>query len=237
MILYPAIDLQGGRCVRLRQGEATDSTDYGDPLEAARTWKNQGAEWLHVVDLDGAFSGNAQNLQVIEEIVETTGLLVQLGGGIRSMVDISHRLEVLGIARVVLGTVALTEPALVREACLRYPGRVACGIDAREGKVAVRGWTEQSDRSALTLALEMREAGVETLIYTDIARDGMLGGPNISATADLVAQTGMQVIGSGGVGSLADIGALREAGCAGAIVGKALYNGRFTLKEAIEIAG
>lgn len=236
MILYPAIDLQGGRCVRLRQGEASESTDYGDPLEAARTWKAQGTAWLHVVDLDGAFSGNAQNLSVIAEVVKATGLSVQLGGGIRTMEDIAHRLDNLGIARVVLGTVALDNPALVREACGRYPGRIACGIDAREGKVAVRGWTRQSDRSALDLALEMRDAGVETLIYTDIARDGMLNGPNISATAGLVEQTGMQVIGSGGVGSLSDIVALREAGCAGAIVGKALYSGQFTLEEAMEVA-
>lgn len=234
MQIYPAIDIKDGRAVRLRQGLAADVTDYGTPAEAAMDWKTQGATYLHVVDLDGAFEGKGRNLPLVAEIVRETGLPVELGGGIRTMEDIEARLS-LGVARVILGTVALTDPDLVRRACARYPGRIACGIDAKDGRVAVRGWVEASDVDPVDLALRMKDAGVQDVIYTDIRRDGMQTGPNVEATAELVRRTGLRVIGSGGVGKIQDLYDLRDAGCAGAIVGKALYNGNFTLAQALRL--
>lgn len=234
MQIYPAIDIKDGRAVRLRQGLAADVTDYGTPAEAALDWKTQGATYLHVVDLDGAFEGKGRNLPLVAEIVRETGLPVELGGGIRTMEDIEARLS-LGVARVILGTVALTDPDLVRRACARYPGRIACGIDAKDGRVAVRGWVEASDVDPVDLALRMKDAGVLDVIYTDIRRDGMQTGPNVEATAELVRRTGLRVIGSGGVGKIQDLYDLRDAGCAGAIVGKALYNGNFTLAQALRL--
>lgn len=234
MQIYPAIDIKDGRAVRLRQGLASEVTDYGAPAEAAMDWKRQGATYLHVVDLDGAFEGRGRNLPLVREIVRTTGLPVELGGGIRTMEDIEARLS-LGVARVILGTVALTDPDLVRRACARYPGRIACGIDAKDGRVAVRGWVEASDVDPVDLALRMKDAGVLDVIYTDIRRDGMQTGPNVEATAELVRRTGLRVIGSGGVGKIQDLYDLRDAGCAGAIVGKALYNGNFTLAQALRL--
>ncbi|MEG0766216.1 MAG: HisA/HisF-related TIM barrel protein, partial [Clostridia bacterium] len=191
--------------------------------------------WLHVVDLDGAFSGRAENLEALAEICGA-GIPVQLGGGIRTLAEVEDRLEKRGVARVILGTVALENPSLVAQACRAYPGKIACGMDARDGMVAVRGWVAESQMTTQALALRMRDAGVEWIIYTDIARDGMLGGPNVEATRALVQNMGLRVIGSGGVGSLADIRALRDAGCAGAITGKALYEGRFTLEAACKAA-
>ena len=234
MQIYPAIDIKDGRAVRLRQGLAADVTDYGTPAEAAMDWKTQGATYLHVVDLDGAFEGKGRNLPLVAEIVRETGLPVELGGGIRTMEDIEARLS-LGVARVILGTVALTDPDLVRRACARYPGRIACGIDAKDGRVAVRGWVEASDVDPVDLALRMKDAGVLDVIYTDIRRDGMQTGPNVEATAELMRRTGLRVIGSGGVGKIQDLYDLRDAGCAGAIVGKALYNGNFTLAQALRL--
>ncbi len=234
MQIYPAIDIKDGRAVRLRQGLAADVTDYGTPAEAALDWKTQGATYLHVVDLDGAFEGKGRNLPLVAEIVRETGLPVELGGGIRTMEDIEARLS-LGVARVILGTVALTDPDLVRRACARYPGRIACGIDAKDGRVAVHGWVEASDVDPVDLALRMKDAGVLDVIYTDIRRDGMQTGPNVEATAELVRRTGLRVIGSGGVGKIQDLYDLRDAGCAGAIVGKALYNGNFTLAQALRL--
>ena len=234
MQIYPAIDIKDGRAVRLRQGLAADVTDYGTPAEAAMDWKTQGATYLHVVDLDGAFEGKGRNLPLVAEIVRETGLPVELGGGIRTMEDIEARLT-LGVARVILGTVALTDPDLVRRACARYPGRIACGIDAKDGRVAVRGWVEASDVEPVDLALRMKDVGVLDVIYTDIRRDGMQTGPNVEATAELVRRTGLRVIGSGGVGKIQDLYDLRDAGCAGAIVGKALYNGNFTLAQALRL--
>ena len=234
MQIYPAIDIKDGRAVRLRQGLAADVTDYGTPAEAAMDWKTQGATYLHVVDLDGAFEGKGRNLPLVAEIVRETGLPVELGGGIRTMEDIEARLS-LGVARVILGTVALTDPDLVRRTCARYPGRIACGIDAKDGRVAVRGWVEASDVDPVDLALRMKDVGVLDVIYTDIRRDGMQTGPNVEATAELVRRTGLRVIGSGGVGKIQDLYDLRDAGCAGAIVGKALYNGNFTLAQALRL--
>ena len=233
MIIYPAIDMKDGRCVRLLQGRAEDVTDYGDPCEVARRWAQAGVRWIHLVDLDGAFSGQGKNREVIAHIAQEQSVPVQLGGGIRTMADVEDRLERVGVSRVILGTAAVENPRLVKEACRAYPGRVAVGIDARDGFVAVRGWTERSDVPALELARRVRDAGVETVVYTDISKDGMMQGPSIEQTARMVRESGLRVIGSGGVSSLADIGALKEAGCAGVITGKALYSGAFTLAQAL----
>ncbi|MDR0397502.1 MAG: 1-(5-phosphoribosyl)-5-[(5-phosphoribosylamino)methylideneamino]imidazole-4-carboxamide isomerase [Oscillospiraceae bacterium] len=240
MIIYPAIDILDGRCVRLLRGRAEDSTVYGDPAEMARRWIGEGARWLHLVDLDGAINRESkpdsnERLKPFADIC-ALGAPVQWGGGIRSMSDIDRRFD-LGAARVILGTAALTDPALVREACDRYPGRIVCGIDAKAGRAAVRGWVETSRTDAVELARAMRDAGVDWVVYTDIARDGTLSGANADETARLVGLDGLNVIGSGGVGTLDDIRALRDIGCKGAVVGKALYEGRFTLREAINAGG
>ena len=236
MRIYPAIDMKGGRCVRLLQGRAEDVTDYGDPVAVAARWQREGAEYIHLVDLDGAFSGEGKNRAVIAQIMQNISIPAQLGGGIRTMADVEDRLEGCGVTRVILGTAALYDPQLVKDACRAYPGRIAVGIDARDGLVAVKGWVEQSQVRALELALRVREAGVTHIIYTDIARDGMMGGANAAQTADFVRDTGMQIIGSGGVTTLADITAFKDARCEGAITGKALYSGAFTLAQAIEAA-
>lgn len=236
MTIYPAIDIKDGRCVRLYKGRADRVTDYGEPVEAAERWRAEGAEWLHLVDLDGAFSGQGENLEAVRRITERVGVPVQLGGGIRTMADIADRLEKRGVTRVILGTVALENPELVRQACGAYPGRIACGIDARNGMVAVRGWVDDSRVSSIELALRMRDAGIRDIIYTDISRDGTLAGPNTAATAALIHASGLSVIASGGVSALEDIEALREIGCAGAICGRALYAGAFSLGAAIERA-
>lgn len=233
MIVYPAIDIQGGRAVRLLQGRAADTTDYGNPQEMALRWHRAGAEWIHVVDLDGAFSGTGANAQALADIVRATPCKVQTGGGIRSMEDIALRLDEIGVARVILGTVAVEKPEIVKEACQKWPGKIAVGIDARDGKIATRGWVQLSNLDAIELALEMKDFGVLTIIYTDISRDGMLGGVNVAATARMAQVTGMEIIGSGGVASVEDIISLRQAGAAGVITGKALYEGKFTLKEAL----
>lgn len=233
MILYPAIDLMGGQAVRLRQGRREDATVYGDPVALARAWREAGAEWLHLVDLDAAFAGKTEALPLIRRIAAAFGGPVELGGGIRTLADVEVRLNA-GVTRCILGTAAAENPALVAEACALFPGRIVVGIDARDGLVALRGWVEASALTAVELALRMREAGVTDVIYTDVSRDGMLQGPNVAATRALVEQSGLRVIGSGGVSSLADIRTLKEAGCAGAILGKALYEKAFTLPEALE---
>lgn len=233
MILYPAIDLLDGRAVRLRQGRREDVTDFGDPVALARRWREKGAQWLHLVDLEAAFDGQSRQLPLLERIVAAFGGPVELGGGLRTMEDIRLRMEA-GVRRCIIGTAAAENPDLVREACERWPGRIAVGIDAKNGRVALRGWVTTAELTAAELALQMKAAGVTTVIYTDVSRDGMMQGPNVSATRALIAQTGMEIIGSGGVSSLRDVAALREAGCAGAILGRALYENAFTLEEALE---
>lgn len=233
MILYPAIDLLDGRAVRLRQGRREDVTDFGDPVALARRWREKGAQWLHLVDLEAAFDGQSRQLPLLERIVAAFGGPVELGGGLRSMEDIRLRMDA-GVRRCIIGTAAAENPDLVREACERWPGRIAVGIDAKNGRVALRGWVTTAELTAAELALQMKAAGVTTVIYTDVSRDGMMQGPNVSATRALIAQTGMEIIGSGGVSSLRDVAALREAGCAGAILGRALYENAFTLEEALE---
>ena len=234
MILYPAIDLKDGRCVRLVRGDMAQATVFNDrPADQARRFAEAGAAWLHVVDLNGAFAGRPVNAAAVEEILAAAGRPVQLGGGIRSMRTIEAWLAA-GISRVVLGTVAVKDPALVRSACKEWPGKVALGIDARGGHVAVEGWAEVSGIPARDLALRFEDAGAAAIVYTDIDRDGVLQGPNVAATAALAAAVSTPVIASGGVSSLADLRALAAApGIAGAIVGRALYDGRIDLADAL----
>lgn len=234
MKVIPAIDLKDGLCVRLLQGKKEDATVYSDdPVATALRWQSCGAEILHIVDLDGAFSGNQKNIESVLRIREAVRMAIEVGGGIRDLDRIAH-LIAHGIDRVILGTVAIEEPELVKEASTRYPGQVLVGIDARDGLVAVKGWVEVTGVKAKDLALQMQGYGVAGIIYTDIARDGMLTGPNIGATREMVEALGIPVIASGGVSSLEDIKRLSEIGRLwGAITGKALYSGSLDLVEAI----
>jgi phosphoribosylformimino-5-aminoimidazole carboxamide ribotide isomerase len=239
VILYPAIDLKDGECVRLLRGEMGAATVFNrDPAEQARRFLAAGCRALHVVDLDGAFAGKPMNRQAVAAIVAAAGgVPVQLGGGIRDRATIERWLE-QGVARVILGTVALSDPGLVKAACRAFPGRVLVGIDARAGRVAVEGWAKSSSREALDLALEFEDAGVAAIVYTDIERDGAMGGVNVEATAALARRLTTPVIASGGVASLADLRPLmrHEAeGIAGVIIGRALYEGRLDLKAALQI--
>lgn len=234
MILFPAIDLKQGQCVRLRLGEMASATVYNeDPAAQARAFEEEGFEWLHVVDLDGAFAGESRNRAAVEAILKATRNPVQLGGGIRSLAHIEAWLD-KGLARVILGTVAVRDPGLVKEACRAFPGRIAVGIDARGGKVAVEGWAEASELGAIELARKFEGAGVAAIVYTDIDRDGAMAGPNIEATEALARAVTIPVIASGGVAALADLIALRDTGViAGAISGRALYDGAIDLAEAL----
>lgn len=237
MIIYPAVDIREGRCVRLRKGDLEQKTDFGDPVLAALRWRDEGASWLHVVDLDGAFGAKSTNGAVIEKIVQQTNLPVELGGGIRSKKAIETCFESLGVSRVILGTVAIEFPELVKWAVNTYGDRIAVGIDARDGHVAVSGWLEETGTDPLSLAVRLHALGVETFIYTNIARDGMMEGPDLDGTRELVVKTGATIIGSGGIGSLADVRAMKETGAAGCIIGRALFDGAFSLPEAMEAAG
>jgi phosphoribosylformimino-5-aminoimidazole carboxamide ribotide isomerase len=240
MIIFPAIDLHRGRCVRLRQGQRDAETLYSDePLAVARQWAVQGAEWLHVVNLDGAFELDSANFHIAAQIAATVNIPIQLGGGLRTRDGIAEALEA-GIARVILGTVALHDPGLVAQSIEEFGAeRIVVSIDARGGMVALRGWQEISQVSALVLARAVRRQGIRRIVYTDIARDGMLAGPNVQATRQLAAQTGLQVIASGGVASLDDIRALRDvapSGIEGVIIGQALYSGAISLPNALALA-
>ncbi|MSP52136.1 MAG: 1-(5-phosphoribosyl)-5-[(5-phosphoribosylamino)methylideneamino]imidazole-4-carboxamide isomerase [Alphaproteobacteria bacterium] len=239
MIVYPAIDLKGGACVRLYQGDLERATYYNvDPVQQARTFETAGAAWLHVVDLDGAFTGQAVNAAAIESIIAAVVLPVQVGGGIRDLGAIERWLS-MGVARVVLGTVAVKNPALVVDACRLFPNRIAVALDAKGGRVAVEGWAELSEWTAVDLARRFAEVGVAAIVYTDVDRDGTKVGVNVEATADLARETNIPVIASGGVASIDDILALRRVettGIAGVIIGRALYDGRVTLESALRAA-
>ena len=234
MKLYPAIDIKNGKCVRLRQGDFDKVTVYGDdPVAMALEWKKQGAVRLHVVDLDGARSGESPNLGIIKDIVDKTGLMVQTGGGIRSFEAITARLDA-GVERVIIGTRAVKEPEFAGEAVKRFGAeRIVAGLDGRGEYASVSGWEQDSDRTILELAWLLENMGVKTVIYTDITRDGMLTGPNIIYTEKLVRETGMDIIASGGIGSEADLERLENARVHGAILGKSLYEGRIMLKDAL----
>ncbi len=238
MILFPAIDLKDGECVRLRQGDMDDVTVFNDdPAAQARAFEAQGFEWLHIVDLNGAVEGRPVNAAAVEAILQAISIPAQLGGGIRDRATIDMWLE-KGLARVILGTVAVRNPELVREACRAHPGRIAVGIDAREGRVAIEGWGETSDLDAVTLARRFEDAGVAAIIYTDIARDGVLQGLNLESTVALARAVSIPVIASGGLASLDDIRALlrpENAILEGAITGRALYDGRLDADEALAL--
>ena len=237
MILYPAIDLKDGACVRLLRGEMEAATVFGtDPAAQARAFQDAGCRWLHLVDLNGAFAGAPVNGAAVEGILAAVTAPVQLGGGIRDRATIEAWLE-KGVRRVILGTAALRDPELVRQAAAAHPGRVAVGIDARDGRVAVEGWAETSDVTALDLARRFEDAGVAAIIYTDIERDGAMQGPNVVATAALARAVSIPVIASGGVSSMDDLRALKASGAPldGAISGRALYEGKLDLAEAVAL--
>jgi phosphoribosylformimino-5-aminoimidazole carboxamide ribotide isomerase len=238
MILFPAIDLKDGRCVRLARGEMAAATVFNDdPGAQARTFAAQGFRYLHVVDLNGAFAGRPVNAAAVQAILGAVDIPVQLGGGIRDLATVERWLEA-GIRRVILGTAALRDPGLVREACRRFPGRIAVGIDARDGRVAVAGWAETSTLTALELARRYGDAGVAAIVHTDIDRDGILKGLNLAATAELARATPVPVIASGGLAGIDDVRALlrpEHAMLEGAIVGRALYNGSLDAAEALAL--
>ncbi|NOZ04843.1 MAG: 1-(5-phosphoribosyl)-5-[(5-phosphoribosylamino)methylideneamino]imidazole-4-carboxamide isomerase [Chloroflexi bacterium] len=246
MIIFPAIDLRHGRVVRLQQGRADAETVYDDdPLRVARHWADSGADWLHLVNLDGALgdphhrAGRPSALDVLAQILEKVAVRVQFGGGIRSLEDIAYVLG-LGADRVVLGTLAVEQPDVVREAMMRFgAGRIVVGLDARDGQVVTHGWVTVADVDVVTLGRAMRKAGVVRALYTDVSRDGMLTGVNVAATAHLARETGLQVIASGGVATLDDISRLKAVepqGVEGVVIGQALYRRAFTLRQALDAA-
>lgn len=240
MEIIPAIDLKEGKCVRLLQGDMDRATVFSDnPVETALRWEAEGGQRLHVVDLDGAFKGEPRNRKVIEDIVDALKIPVQVGGGIRDIETIDAYVN-MGVDRVILGTIAHSNPELVAKACEIYHGRIVVGIDAKDGKVAIQGWAEVTSKSAMELAAEYEEYGVAAIIYTDIAKDGMMQGPSIEATRYLALSVDIPIIASGGVSSVEDIKhllPLEADGVEGVITGKAIYSGALDLKEAISIAG
>jgi phosphoribosylformimino-5-aminoimidazole carboxamide ribotide isomerase len=236
MKIYPAIDILGGRAVRLKQGRKQDVTVYGDPIEMAEKWVQKGAEWLHVVDLDGAFEGSPQNLEVLRRMAAAVpAARLQVGGGIRTMSSVELLLDA-GVERVILGTAAVEDQEFVKKALAGHPQKVAIGIDARDGKVRTSGWTAESHVRAVELARMLQDLGVRLIIYTDISRDGVLEGPNVDATREMLDATQLAVIASGGVSTIADLQRLAQIDHGrldGAIIGKALYEGRIQLEEAL----
>lgn len=241
-MLFPAIDLKDGVCVRLRRGEMNDATVYSDdPGAQARAWQDAGCRWLHVVDLNGAFEGRSRNGDAVRAILDAVTIPVQLGGGLRDRAGVEAWLDA-GVRRVILGSAAVKHPDLVRDACRAHPGGIVLGIDARDGRVATEGWAETSEITALDLARRFEDAGAAAIVYTDITRDGMLTGVNVEQTSALAARLRTPVIASGGIGSLADIAAVKRAaetrdgrGIAGVIVGRALYDGRVDPAEALAL--
>jgi phosphoribosylformimino-5-aminoimidazole carboxamide ribotide isomerase len=236
MKLFPAIDIKNGQCVRLRQGSFQDVLVYSDiPLKIAKQWEAYGASFIHIVDLDAALVGHSVNDDVIKSIVSEVKVPIQVGGGIRTIKDIENKLN-LGIDRVIIGTKAVKDPAFIKEAITTFGSkRIVIGIDAKDGMVAIEGWEKVSSYQAVALAMEMKKLGVKTIVYTDISKDGMLQGPNIGHTKEMVEVTGLNIIASGGVSSLKDLEMLEEINVYGAIVGKALYENRIDLRKAVNL--
>lgn len=238
--IYPAIDMRDGKCVRLIQGDYNQETVYGDsPFDMAKTFSEAGAQWIHMVDLDGAKDGRRVNDTFVIQAAKELNVDVQIGGGIRTEADINHYLE-NGIARVIIGSIAISNPEFAIEMVKKYSSRIAVGIDAKNGYVATHGWLNTSEASAVELGKRFADAGAETFIFTDIATDGMLTGPNTEAVKQMALETGKSVIASGGVSSLEDLAVLKEleqAGVSGAIVGKAIYEGKFTVADALKEVG
>jgi phosphoribosylformimino-5-aminoimidazole carboxamide ribotide isomerase len=235
MILYPAIDIRGGRCVRLIEGDFDRETAYdSDPSLAARRWVEAGAEWLHIVDLDGAVEGRPINREAVAQIRASVDVSIQLGGGLRQLTDLEDAFDA-GVDRVILGTVALRDPELVISAVARWGDRIAVALDARDGRLATNGWLGQTDTSAVEMAQQLAQRRVRHFIYTDIRRDGTLSGPNLEGLNELVEKVDADVTASGGIASIEDIEAVAAAGATGAIVGRALYDGRVDLAEAVAL--
>src|SRR3989339_1605956 len=235
MLIIPAIDLKGGKCVRLTQGKKDAETVFSDdPVDVAKSWEEQGAEYLHVVDLDGAFEGIPKNIAIVGQIIEQISIPIEFGGGLRTTQSVKKILD-LGADRVIVGTKAIDSPSWVDELCTTFPGRIAVGIDAKNGKVAVNGWTSVCEWTAVDFAREIEKASPCAIIFTDISKDGMLQGPNISSLKELLLAVKTPVIASGGISSLKDIEALSHLPIAGMIIGKALYTGRIKLSEAKQL--
>lgn len=235
MRIYPAIDIKDGKCVRLLRGNFDDVTVYGDdPVQMAKKWESLGGEFIHVVDLDGALKGTGVNAEAIENIARSVSVPVQTGGGIRNMEDIKKRIA-SGVNRVIIGTKAVSDADFVRRAVAEYGDKIVIGIDAKDGMVAVEGWEKTSDFTAVEFAKKMADIGVKTIVYTDIATDGTLMGPNVTAMAEMVKATGIDIIASGGIGSLEHIKTLVPTGVEGVIVGRALYTGNVSLEDAVAV--
>lgn len=233
MTIYPAIDMLGGKCVRLTQGRYDDSTVYGEnPADVAKEWEQKGASWLHIVDLDGARAGEPVNIEAIKNIIKSVSIPIQLGGGIRTMEHIETLIS-MGISRVILGTSAVKNRQLVLDAVAKFGDKIAVGIDAKDGFVAISGWEQVSEFKAVEFAKIIEACGVKTIIYTDIATDGMLTGPNLEAMSEMVSEVSINVIASGGVGKLDDVKNLIPTGVSGVIIGRALYAGKLNLEDAI----
>jgi len=239
MLIIPAVDLRDGKCVRLVEGKLEHETIYSDnPAEMALRWQQMGAQWLHVVDLDGAFTGAPRNLKAIGDILSKVSMPVQIGGGIRDLASVDRLLE-MGATRVILGSAAILKPEIVSQACERYGDAVLVGIDGRDGRVAIEGWGMTVDKSTTELALEMKERGIKRVVFTDIRRDGTLQGPNLEATGALAQATGLKVVASGGVSTLDDLREVKKMaplGVDSVIIGKSLYDGAIDLRDALAIA-
>ncbi len=235
MILFPAVDVLDNRAVRLLYGKRDEVTDYGTPLDMALRWQESGAQYLHIVDLNGAFDDSLVNKKTLVELIKNVKIPVQIGGGIKTFDKIKFYLEEVGASRVIVGTACVTNPDMMDIACAKYGNKIASGIDAKDGFVAIKGWVEKSTLTPLEVALDMKKRGVDTVIYTDISRDGALCGANIESTAKLSQDSGMNIIASGGMASLDDIKAVKKNNIYGAILGRAIYTGAIDLKEALKI--
>lgn len=236
MKIFPAIDVLDNRAVRLLYGKRDIVTDYGSPLERAELWLEQGAEYLHMVDLNGAFDDTIINDKTLKEVIKKVNVPVQLGGGIKSLDKVKYYLEEVGVSRVIIGSACVTDRAMVENACAKYGDKIACGIDAKNGKVCIKGWVQAVEIGAIELALQMKNCEINTVIYTDITRDGALTGVNVDATIELQKHTGMNVIASGGMSNIEDVRKLGQLGVYGAILGRSIYTGNIDLKEAISEA-
>lgn len=238
MFLFPAVDIKDGECVRLLRGDMEQATVFSnDPAGQAKLFESEGAEWIHVVDLNGAFAGEPVNIEAVRGIINNINIPVQLGGGIRDIDTIEAWLEE-GVSRIILGTIAQKKPELVKEACQRFPGKIAVGIDAKDGKVAIEGWAEKTDISALELALKFEDAGASCIIYTNVNHDGIMEGPDLQGIRDLAEAISTPVIASGGISSLEDLEALKTLepyGVIGAVAGRAIYDGAISIKDAVAV--
>jgi len=236
MKIYPAIDIKDGKCVRLKQGVLEKSTEYGEPLDMALRWQEEGANYLHIIDLDAAVSGEFRNRELITKMVQSLKIPVQMGGGARTKEDIKIRLDEVGISRVIMGTAAATDPDLLEWALSRYRSRIAVSLDAKNGKVVTKGWVDETGIDVVELAEKVHKMGVQTIVYTDITKDGMMQGPNFEYTEQIVKKTWMNLIASGGISTLEDIKNIKGTGACGCVIGKALYDGAFTLQDALRAA-